>query len=183
MKNTMKNTFHKSTFFVALALSFFFAGCSDYLDVDTDTDSPVVAPISQLLPGVQLGVRNFNDYDFYSAQVLGVYTHQYTTREDWDQYGARPSNIAFTNEWDNVYLTLTDIESLIATASESTASSETGDQMYVGVAQILKAYLMSSAVDLWGDVPFTEATQLEQGIVSVKSDGNVVTSLSNVTGP
>jgi len=166
----MKNTFHKSTFFVALSLSFFFAGCSDYLDVDTDTDSPVVAPISQLLPGVQLGVRNFNDYDFYSAQVLGVYTHQFTTREDPDQYGARPSNFAFTNEWDNVYLTLTDIESLITTASESTATSETGNQMYVGVAQILKAYLMSSAVDLWGDVPYSEATQLEQGIVSAKFD-------------
>jgi len=170
MKNTMKNTFHKSTFLVALALSFFFAGCSDYLDVDTDTDRPVAAPINQLLPNVQLGVRNFNDYQFYSAEVLSVYTHQFTTREDPDQYGARPSNTPMTNEWDNVYLTLTDIETLIATASESTATSETGDQMYVGVAQILKAYLMSSAVDLWGDVPFSEATQLEQGIVSANFD-------------
>jgi len=170
MKNTMKNTFHKSIFFVALALSTFFAGCSDYLDVDTDTDSPVVAPINQLLPNVQLGVRNFNDFQFYSAEVLSVYVHQFTTREDPDQYGARPSNFAFNNEWDNVYLTLTDIETLITRASESTASSETGDQMYVGVAQILKAYLMSSAVDLWGDVPFSEATQLEQGIIGAKFD-------------
>ncbi len=170
MKNTMKNTFHKSTFFVALALSFFFAGCSDYLDVNTDTDSPVVAPIHQLLPNVQLGVRNFNDFEFYSAEVLSVYVHQFTTREDPDQYGARPSNTFMSNEWNNVYLTLTDIETLIATASESTAASETGDQMYVGVAQILKAYLMSSAVDLWGDVPFSEATQLEDGIVSANFD-------------
>ncbi len=170
----MKNTFHSSKIFAAFTLTLLLVGCSDYLDVDTDTDSPVVAPINQLLPGVQLGVRNFNDYDLYSAEILSVYTHQFTTREDHDQYGARPSNFAFTNEWDNVYLTLTDIESLIATASESTASSETGDQMYVGVAQILKAYLMSSAVDLWGDVPFSEATQLEQGIVSANFDDQQV---------
>lgn len=164
MKNKFKNTFQKSTFFVALTLSFFLVGCTDYLNVDTDKDSPVVAPINQLLPNVQLGVRNFNDFQFYSSEVLSVYTHQFTTREDSDQYGARPADFAFNNDWDNVYLTLTDIESLITTASES------GDQMYVGVAQILKAYLMSSAVDLWGDIPYSEATQLEGGIVSAKFD-------------
>lgn len=164
MKNKIKNTFQKSTFFVAFTLSFFFVGCNDYLNVDTDKDSPVVAPIKQLLPNVQLGVKNFNDFQFYSSEIISVYTHQFTTREDSDQYGARPSDISFNNDWDNVYLTLTDIESLISTASES------GDQMYVGIAQILKAYLMSSAVDLWGDIPYSEATQLEQGIVSAKFD-------------
>jgi len=164
MKNTMKNTFHKSTFFVALTLSFFFAGCSDYLDVDTDTDSPVVAPLGQVLPNIQLGVRNFNDFQFYSAEVLSVYVHQFTTRENPDQYGARPSNSPMNNEWDNVYLTLNDMEALIS------AGSESGDLMYVGVTQILKAYLVSSAVDLWGDIPYSEASQLEDGIVGASFD-------------
>jgi len=164
MKNTMKNTFHKSTFFVALTLSFLFAGCSDYLDVDTDTDSPVVAPLGQVLPNIQLGVRNFNDFQFYSAEVLSVYVHQFTTRENPDQYGARPSNIPLNNEWDNVYLTLNDMEALIS------AGTESGDLMYVGVTQILKAYLVSSAVDLWGDIPYSEALQLEAGIVGASFD-------------
>ena len=160
----MKNTFHKSTFFVALTLSFLFAGCSDYLDVDTDTDSPVVAPLGQVLPNIQLGVRNFNDFQFYSAEVLSVYVHQFTTRENPDQYGARPSNIPLNNEWDNVYLTLNDMEALIS------AGTESGDLMYVGVTQILKAYLVSSAVDLWGDIPYSEALQLEAGIVGASFD-------------
>lgn len=164
MKNTMKINSGKSSPFIALAIGIIMVSCSDYLDVDTDTDAPVDAPLTQLLPGAQLGISNFNEFNLYSGAVLGVYTHQFTTREDWDQYGAKPSNIYINNEWDNTYLTLQDIETLIADATES------GDLMYVGIAQLLKAYLVSSAVDLWGDVPYTEANQLEGGVVSATFD-------------
>ncbi len=164
MKNNMKKQFHITKFIVALTLSFLVVGCSDYLDVDTDTDAPVTAPIDQLLPNIEQGVGNFGDFNLWSGVVLSVYMHQFTTREESDQYGARPSNFAITNEWDNVYLTLTDIESLISTATES------GDLQYVGIGQVMKAYLMASAVDLWGDVPYTEATQLEGGTVSPSFD-------------
>jgi len=160
----MRKQFYKSKFIVALALAVLATGCSDYLDVDTDTDNPVSAPIDQLLPNIQSGVGHFGDHRLWSGVVLSVYTHQFTTREESDQYGARPSNFAVGNEWDNVYLTLTDIESLISTATES------GDMQYVGVAQLMKAYLMASAVDLWGDVPYTDATQLEGGVVSPTYD-------------
>lgn len=160
----MKSRFFKFKYIIAIALAVCFVSCDDYLDVDTDTDAPTVAPINQLLPGVELGVSNFNNYRLYGAFSLGVYTHQFTTRESADQYGLRPGNVAFTNEWDNVYLTLTNIESLISTATES------GDLQYVGIAQMLKAYLMAGTVDLWGSVPYTEAAQLEQGLVSPKFD-------------
>ncbi|MCZ2845263.1 MAG: SusD/RagB family nutrient-binding outer membrane lipoprotein [Candidatus Bathyarchaeota archaeon] len=160
----MRKHFFKSRFIVALSLSLSMVGCSDYLDVDTDTDAPVSAPIEQLLPNIQQGVGNFGDHRLWSGVVLSVYTHQFTTREDPDQYGTRPSYFAIENEWDNVYLTLTDIESLITTATES------GDMQYAGVAQLMKAFLMASAVDLWGDVPYTEATQLEGGIISATFD-------------
>lgn len=160
----MKKIFQRSKLAVAFALGMTLMGCSDYLDVDTDRDAPVDAPVTQLLPGAQLGVAAFNDFDLYSGVILGVYTHQFTTREDPDQYGVRPAYFALDNEWDNTYLTLTDIETLI---SEATAD---GDMIYVGIGQLLKAYLMAGAVDLWGDVPYTEATQLEGGVVSANFD-------------
>lgn len=163
MKRQMKKI-HKSKFIVALALSLSFIGCDNYLDVDTDTDAPVVAPLDQLLPNIELGVRNFNDFGSYTGTLLGVYMHQFTVREAPDQYNARGSYFSISNEWSNVYLTLTDIESLIATADE------TGDLQYIGIAQLMKAYLMAGAVDLWGDVPYSEATQLEGGITSAAFD-------------
>ncbi len=160
MKNIIKNTFHKSKYLFAFSILFFVSSCSDYLDVDTDTDNPTEAPINQLLTGIEINVGQMADFQFFSGDILQVYTHQFTAREEQDQYGTKADNILINNDWNNVYIGLTDIETLIAQANES------GDIIYVGIVEILKAYLMSVAVDLWGDVPFTEATQLEQGTVS-----------------
>lgn len=164
MKNNMRKQLNISKILVAITLPVLIWGCSDYLDVDTDTDAPVVAPIEQLLPSVQQGIGNFGNHRLWSGAILGVYMHQFSTREDADQYNTKPAELLIENEWDNVYLTLTDIESLISTATES------GDLQYVGIAQVLKAHLMAGAVDLWGDVPYSEATQLEGGIVSASFD-------------
>ena len=160
----MKNTFQTSKIFIAITLGLFLVGCSDYLDVDTDTDAPTVAPLDQLLPNAQLGVSNFGNWNFWSADILSVYTHQTTSRQDYDQYGTKPNDININNEWNNTYLTLTDLESIIAQGTESE------DSMYVGVAQLLKAYLVAGAVDLWGNVPYSEAGKLEGGIVSASFD-------------
>ncbi|MEO1011741.1 MAG: SusD/RagB family nutrient-binding outer membrane lipoprotein [Bacteroidota bacterium] len=151
-----------------LLLILAFAGCEKYLDVDEDTDAPITAPLNQLLTGIDRGVAQLADFRLWSGDILQVYTHQFTAREEQDQYGARADNINANNDWNGVFLTLTDIETLIAQATES------GDLVYVGIAQILKAYMLSTAVDLWGDVPFTEATQLEGGVVSPVFDNQEV---------
>lgn len=159
----MKNIIYKRLFtygFAPLLLALSFIGCEKYLDVDTDNDSPTTAPLGQLLTNIEIGTASAVDFRLWSGDMLSVYTHQFTAREEQDQYGTKADNINLNNDWDNTYLNLTDIETLIAQANES------GDMVYVGIAQILKSYLISTAVDLWGDVPYTEATLLEQGTVS-----------------
>lgn len=160
MKNILIKSFHRFKLALALCLSILTLGCDNYLDVNTDTDSPTVAPLDQLLPNIELGVKNTGDFNFYSAEITQVYTHQLTVREEQDQYGTKASNILMNNEWDNTYLTLTDMETLFSQATED------GNMMYIGVTQILKAYLMSVTVDLWGDVPYSEATGLENSVIS-----------------
>lgn len=149
---------------VLLGLTMTFLSCSDFIDVDTDTDNPTTAPLSLLLSNIEVNVNNVTDYQFYTGTILEVYTHQMTTREEYDQYGTRVNNIALLNEWNNIYLTLKNIETLIEQGTES------GDLVYVGVGQMQKAYLLSVAVDLFGDVPYTEALQLQSGITSPKFD-------------
>ena len=154
-------------FLSALILSVFLTGCNDYLDVDTDTDNPTVAPLNQLLPNVEITVGNLADYNFFSGDMLSVYTHQHVHREEQDQYGTTAANVLLNNDWNNVYLALTDVQTLINQATES------GDDVYKGIAQLLKAYMMSVAVDMWGDVPFTEATLLKEGTVGPVFDDQV----------
>lgn len=156
-----------SVYFLSMLMLVLSFGCDTYLDVDTDTDNPTVAPLNLLLTNVQVNsVAPLTDFNFWTADILQVYTHQFCAREEQDQYGAKADNVLINNDWNNVYLGLTDIETLIS------QSTEQGNLVYLGVGQLLKAYMMTVAVDLWGDAPFTEATQLTAGIVSpVFDDG------------
>ncbi|WP_298237511.1 SusD/RagB family nutrient-binding outer membrane lipoprotein [uncultured Algibacter sp.] len=141
-------------------------GCENYLDVDTDTDNPTVAPLNQLLPGLQITTALIGDYNLFSGEVLGTYTHQGVSRSEQDQYGTKANNIPLNNDWNNIYLSLTDLQSLISQAETDEAT------VYQGIGQLLKAYMMSVAVDLWGDVPFSEATLLKEGTVGPVFDNS-----------
>lgn len=161
---TLKNIKNKKSKALVLGLALSLLSCSDYLDVDTDRDNPTIAPLNLLLTNIEVNVGNATDFQFYTGDILQVYTHQMVVREEQDQYGTKVDNILLSNEWNNIYLTLNDIETLIKQGTES------GDLVYVGLAQMQKAYLMSIAVDLWGDVPYSQATQLQTIISPVFDD-------------
>jgi hypothetical protein len=163
MKLLKKIKDNKNSIVLLLTTSLFLS-CSNYLDVDKDTDSPTVAPLNYLLTNVEVSVGSVTDFNNYNGTILSVYTHQTCAREEQDQYGTKVGNINMKNDWDGIYLLLTDIETIIKQGSAS------GDLVYVGVAQMQKAYVMSVAVDLWGDVPYSEATQLASGVVSPRFD-------------
>ena len=159
MKKILNTNFY-SKFFIALLGFFIVLSCNEFLDVDTDYDSPTVAPNAEILSNIQVSLASQNEWNNYSADILSTYTHQTTSRQDQDQYGVKAGDIPMNNEWNLVYLVLTDIETLINQGKAD------GDLIYVGVAQLLKAHMISVAVDMWGDIPYSEATQLESNIVS-----------------
>ncbi|GAA4268231.1 SusD/RagB family nutrient-binding outer membrane lipoprotein [Hyunsoonleella aestuarii] len=163
MKNLIYNKCLKY-YLLIFATAFTVSGCDTFLDVDTDVDNPTTVALNLILPSIQATIGEIGSANFNSAEILSVYVHQLVSRSEQDQYGAQADNVSIRNEWDDIYLVLTDIETLIKQATES------NDKVYLGVAQALKAYLGSVAVDLWGDIPFSEATQLESGIVGPKFD-------------
>ncbi|WP_162126320.1 SusD/RagB family nutrient-binding outer membrane lipoprotein [Flavobacterium phycosphaerae] len=156
---------NNKTIVVLSLFTTFFVSCSDYLDVDKDTDYPTTAPLNLLLTNAQVSTALVGDFNNNTGRLLSTYTHQMTSREEEDQYGIKVNNINMNNDWDAIYLGLTDLETIIK------QGTDTGNMVYVGVAQMQKAYLMSYAVDLWGDVPYSEATQLAtSGIINPKFD-------------
>lgn len=159
--NTIKNN---KTALVLLSLTTIFSSCSDYLDVDKDTDDPTVAPLNYLLTNIETNIAEIGDFNNSPGSIYATYTHQMTSREEQDQYGVKVDNIPLNNDWTSIYLSLTDLETLIKQALES------GDLAYAGIGQLQKAYIMAYAVDMWGDVPYTEATQLATGIIAPKFD-------------
>ncbi|MEX0981150.1 MAG: SusD/RagB family nutrient-binding outer membrane lipoprotein [Bacteroidales bacterium] len=129
------------------------SGCEDFLDINRDPNNPSEPNIQQLLPGIQSTVGSIFSYDFGAVgYAASAFTHQLSTRQpEYDNYGITGSSFAVTY-WTSFYAgALQDVELIIS------LGEETGNTYYAGIGKVLKAYLYSTMVDLWGDIPFSEA--------------------------
>lgn len=141
--------------------SLVFTGCDNFLDINKDPDNIVAtnAPLPQLLTAAQanLGFEGGSDKFRYAALISQHLSGQanplYATYE-YDRYNISGSDQ--NNLWSSVFSsTLSDLELIIKNATAN------GSPHYAGVAKILKAYEYQIAVDTWGDLPYTEALQLD----------------------
>jgi len=160
MKNIFKINLKSRTMFAVALVSLLFYNCSDYLDVNTDPNNPTTAPLDQLLTDTE---RNFNlitEFRLYMAEELSAYVHQFTFREEQDQYGTRQDNADIQNTWDVAYSVITEADIII---EQGTAEEE---MIIVGMAKVLKGYTATIIANIWGDAPYSEASKLATGIVS-----------------
>ncbi len=171
---------HKSFYILTLFGFITLVSCKKTLDINTDPNNPTTLTVSTILPAAEkalgdaLAIGNGN-YGGLS-QVLSVYTHQMSTREAPDQYGASGQEFYVSNAWQTFYQSflgadgvihpgvLNNLEQIIKDATA------TGNPRYAGIAKILKAYSYSQLVDVFGDVPFSEATKLVEGTRYPKFD-------------
>jgi hypothetical protein len=140
---------------VGVALSLLlFSGCEkDFLDINVDPNNPAVVPLSQILPYAQLSMTNGLGFgnEGLSFPASG-FVHQTVTRDNYNNYFVAGDDFQLTQAWDNLYsITLTDLSQVIQLGTQQNA------WRYVGIAQILKAYTFSAMVDVWGDIPFSQA--------------------------
>jgi hypothetical protein len=132
------------------------AGCTkNFLDINTDPNNPSKASLGLLLTHVEKNIADGLTVNGGLSNITAVYMHQVTTRENPDQYGITGSSFYTSNPWDVLYSgPLQDLELMISQAEAD------GNVTYSGIAKILKAYTFSQMVDIWGDVPFSEANKL-----------------------
>ncbi len=143
--------------------------CKKALDINTDPNNPTTIAVSKLLTtseynlGVALGTGGGNTGGL--SQDLAVYTHQLTQRANPDQYGVQGSDFWIGQAWNGIYLsTLNNLEDIITHATAD------GNLKYAGIAKILKAYAFSQMVDVFGDVPFSEANKFKTSVKYPKFD-------------
>ncbi|MDR1436809.1 MAG: SusD/RagB family nutrient-binding outer membrane lipoprotein [Candidatus Symbiothrix sp.] len=136
----------------------FVLGCNDYLNINTDPNKPTTMSVGKLLPYAQISVAysvapgaRGNEYSGI-GDLLNVYGHQITVREDADKYASSGSNWTIGTSWRNAYVdALTNLEDIIKQGTED------GNLQYAGISKILKVYLYSVLVDVYGSVPYHEA--------------------------
>jgi hypothetical protein len=150
----------------------------EYLSINTDPNNPVEAPVPLLLTGAEKSLGDAlsmgGGENGGLSQILEVYVHRITTREEADQYGATGNEFFLGLAWPKLYSStpppgeseplsgvLQNLEEIIKQASQE------GNPQYRGIAKVLKAYAYSQLVDAFADVPFSEANKLADSVAPV----------------
>lgn len=125
------------------------AGCSKFVDINTDPNNPVEAELPLLLPATEVSLVA-NMYQLNSGTSTFIqHTIFSGALSRFQQQGT-----SFDDSWSGFYTqTLNDLESVISKGAE--------DQQwgYVAIAKLEKAYLLSLMVDMWGDIPYSQTQQ------------------------
>ena len=141
----MKYTIYKKTLAITAVLSLFMS-CD--LDINENPNSPTTATVRELLPHAQVSViQPF-------ASLVNAITStavQTSVNNRYDNYTV--SRTTIDDLWNGSLYSggLRDLEAVIEQGTENE------QWHYVGVAKLMKAYTYSLMVDLWNDVPYSEA--------------------------
>lgn len=139
---------------LAIALTIV-SSCDSYLDVNVSPNNLQDATVQSLLPGAQIGTGFFigNTAQIISSLWIQQMAGTGTQTDPFDRYNVSPEN----NEWNTIYATLLDdLEQIVQQGREE------GNFHYAGMARIQQAYVYLVAADLWGDIPFSQALNIEE---------------------
>ena len=152
---------------LGLTAIFFLGSCKKFLDINRDPNNIPTgnAPIAQQLTAAQINLafEGGSDLFRYSTEIMQQMSGESSNpNQTWFYYRYVISGTDVNNAWGAAFAaangtsgTLKDLEIIIKTATAN------GSPYYSGVCKILKAYEYGLQVDAWGDIPFSEAEQLD----------------------
>ncbi len=139
-----------------LALSLF--ACEGIVeDLNDDPNNPADAPAELVFTGVQLA--NATTHAGLTARMAAMWSGQMKGVDrqwgDFQAYNAGASN--FTNMWDNVYYGTLRNSRIVLSKIEPL-----GIRVFAGMTKVTQAHCMDNATALWGNIPFSQAAQIEE---------------------
>ena len=163
---------HKNFAFIFLFIAGTLVNCTDdFEELNTDPDDPTVVLTSYLLTqaerasmprgttaGTPIATTLFYASNLY-AQLMAETQYTDVSRYDTEE-------LSFTGFYTGPLADLQEIIDLNtdeATANSPEVLASGANVNQIAVARILKAYNYQVVTDTWGDVPYTEALQFEEG--------------------
>lgn len=148
--------------FAAVAITVMISACNSF-DLDTQVNPLAVtserAAIGDLFNAIQISLENFYSGTQYNT---GSMARMYHT--GGFNYNAMTSSATYDFAWNVMYSdALPDIDNLLLLADAS------GLDIHAGASKMMEAYMMMVAVDLFGDIPYSEAGQ-GTDIISPRAD-------------
>ena len=152
---------------LGLTAIFLLGSCKKFLDINRDPNNIPTgnAPIAQQLTAAQINLafEGGSDLFRYSTEIMQQMSGESSNpNQTWFYYRYVISGTDVNNAWGAAFAaangtsgTLKDLEIIIKSAIAN------GSPYYSGVCKILKAYEYGLLVDAWGNIPFSEAEQLD----------------------
>lgn len=134
------------------------------LDINKDPYAVTTLDFAQVLTAAEYEVGiTFAGGNYLNAN-FSSYVHHTVSREV-DNYSLVANYSTLGNTWGNAYrYAIKNCDALIA------GGDEDGNAIYAGIARILRAHVYMNMVDLWGDIPYSEANT--PGIETPKLDAS-----------
>lgn len=121
------------------------------LDINTDPYAVTALDVNQLLTATEYENAATFSEGYYLNANFSSYVHHTVSREI-DNYALDAGYSTLGNTWSQAY------RYAIKNAQELYDSGkENENEIYAGIGLLLKAYTYMNLVDLWGDVPYSEA--------------------------
>lgn len=151
----MKYITIKITGILLLALSL--GGCKKYLDINNDPGSPQTPTLAALLPPVTAVMSRTMVLD---GRFSGAYIQNFSSTgisENNDVHGGNTPNGGGNQAWRDFY-------AVQGTAINLMIKQGIADEQwdYVGAAQALRAWGLQNATDIFSDMPYYEAWELNR---------------------
>jgi len=127
--------------------------CDKFVDVNQNPNNPLDVPPATLLPTTTVGMAFANSNELGRATSVLVQYNAGAANQVLQEDRFDLDNL-LDNQWNGEIYgnTLNDLQILIE-------KNQATNPVYAGVAKIEKAYTISMATDLWGDVPYSQAGQ------------------------
>ena len=133
------------------------AGCSSFLDAEdavADPNLPTAATRDQLFVGAQANI--FAQQEGPLAMIVCQWMQQCSGIngrfvQQQDAYSVNA--LTFDLPFQEVY----SAGGLLSLRTVQASAEATGDDVYLGIAQVLEALLIGTTADIWGDIPYSEA--------------------------
>ena len=155
----MKRTILRVTI-VSLGVALGTTGCSDFLtgnDFVKNPNNPSNATLQQSFLAVQAGVFGWQESTLPLTTCMWMQQCTGIGGRFVEQYGQYTVNdLSWSFDFSSVYTGggLVDIRRV------ESATRAANDRTWLGVAQVYEAFLIGSAADLWGNIPYREAASI-----------------------
>lgn len=142
--------------------------CEDFLSVnEKNPNSASAVPANLILPAalnatVDIYCNPFNFFFVYAWHGAFAVAGNYVANTTLTQYNLL--NSSYQGNWANIYINLQNYDYL------EKISTDPKDSYFAAIAKIMKAYQFQTLVDIYGNVPYSEALKTDEGILKPAYD-------------